>query len=499
MKKILLVFIFIALGFNLFLASWYVANNDIYFSTEIARDFFLLDELDQKKIVLIGPSSSTGLFHGPLWTYINYPAYLLGHGNPVIVGWGWVFFIIVFLTSSFFITKKLFDLNTAYLFVLMNSLYMVFHAKWLYNPYGAMFLMPAFFFFFVKYIQTFKLRYLIIHTLITGAIIQFQMAVGIPLFILSFLCLIFMMFKKNRKKHVFIFLIIFLTLANFLIFDLRHNFLISNLVLHYILSPGRDNPDYFLLLQERLRLMVSSVEILRLNEGYRNIILFFTLLFFIFLQIKDGKYKTIYISFLYFYIGFFFLSLFNTGHLLYFYLFPLFPLVFLIFSSFITSRFKLIFVFIFVFIYISNTQTAISDIKYANTFIGKDIYSWNFLYNVAAKVYQFPEKEFGYFVYSPNVVAYEGKYAMFYARKVYKKNPHYFEKKPATFLVIAPPPPDNPYMEDKWWRINQVKISKKPDEVFKFENGYKIERYKLTNEEIKVPYDKAIDPGLHFR
>jgi len=50
--------------------------------------------------------------------------------------------------------------------------------------------------------------------------------------------------------------------------------------------------------------------------------------------------------------------------------------------------------------------------------IGKDIYSWKFLSGVAQDVFKQGEPQFGYFVYSPNVLAYEGKYAMAYAQKL---------------------------------------------------------------------------------
>ncbi len=499
MKTVLKVFFFVLVGLHLVLASWYVLHNDITFSSEIGRDFFLLGELDQKKIVLIGPSSSTGLFHGPLWAYVNYPAYLLGNGNPVIVGWYWIFLVICFLLTNFFLAKKLFDKTTAYLFVLMTSLYMVFHAHGFYNPHGAMLLTPLFFFFFIRYIETLKVRYLITHIFIASAIVQFQLAVGIPLLILSFFYISIKAVRSRKKKHILIFLLLFISLGNFLIFDIRHNFLLSHLTLRYLASPGRDHPNYLLLLGDRLNLMTSGTEILRLNGGYRNLVAFFLLLFFIFVQIRDKKYKTIYVGFLYFYVGFFVLSLINTGPVLYFYLFPLFPFVFLIFSSFVTSRYKKVFIIIFFTMYVINLQTALTDTQNAKNFIGKDIYSWKFLYRVTSLVYEGKEKEFGYFVYAPNVTAFEEKYAMQYGQKMHQKNVYYFTKKPITYLIIAPPPSNNPYMLDAWWRINQIKIAKEPDVIVPFENGYKIEKYVLNDDEIKIPFDPAIDPGLHFR
>ena len=44
----LLFFAFVC--FNFILSSWFVLHHDIIFSSEVARDFFLLDEMDQKRI-----------------------------------------------------------------------------------------------------------------------------------------------------------------------------------------------------------------------------------------------------------------------------------------------------------------------------------------------------------------------------------------------------------------------------------------------------------------
>lgn len=513
MKAILYLTFFLLIGLNLFFASWYVLHKDINFGSDIARDFLLYQEISQKKIVLIGPKSSvSGLFHGPVWLYLNYPAFVLGKGNPVAVGWNWVFLIGCFLALSFIVAKKLFDTQTAILYVLMNSLYMSFHAKGLINPHGALFLLPLFFFFFVRYIQTQKLRFLIAHIITAGFIIQFEMAIGIPLIVLSFLFVTIasirsVVAKNDSKKrltllfHPFMYLFVIITLANYIIFDLRHQFILFHSVLRY-LSPqsGNHSISYLALAYDRFKLMMTGVELLRVDPGYRNAFLFVIVLFFIGLQLKDKKYRLIYLSFLYFYVGFFVLSLINRGPILYFYFYPFFPFVFLIFCSFVTSRFKKVFLVFFFLLYILNTMSAINETQLSKAIIGKDIDSWQFLYKVAQKVYTSNDKSFGYFVYSPDVIAYGEKYAMSYAGKQYKSiDAHYFKKKPVTYLVVAPPPPDNPFMKDDWWRINLVKINDKPQSEVHFPNGYKIQRFLLTDEQTKIPFDPGIDPGLSFR
>ncbi|KKP79715.1 MAG: hypothetical protein UR81_C0041G0010 [Candidatus Levybacteria bacterium GW2011_GWB1_35_5] len=65
-----------------------------------------------------------------------------------------------------------------------------------------------------------------------------------------------------------------------------------------------------------------------------------------------------------------------------------------------------------------------------------------------------------------------------------------------TYIVVAPPAIDNPYLSYKWWKEERIKITKDPKAVYTFPNGYQIEKYELTEEEIKVPFDKGVDQGL---
>lgn len=481
------------------LASWNALHQDIQFTSEIARDFWLLEELDLKKIILIGPSSSTGLFHGPLWTYLNYPAYFIGQGNPAAVGWFWILLITAFLASGFYMTKKLFGEGAAYLFTLMMSTYSVFIAKGLYNPHGALLFLPAFFYFFVRYIETFKLRYLIFHVLISGAIIQFQMAIGVPLFILSFISILFISIKRKKVIPLAMYSLIFICLANFFIFDLRHDFLLSKITFRFLTSAGRDHPNFLALLHQRINVMTTGVEFIRVDPGYRNMAIFAIFMVGVFFQIKDKEYKKIYLSFLYFYFGYLLVSLLNSGVLLYFYFFPIFPLAFLVFSSLITSKFSKIFAVIFFVIFLFNIQSAISDTKVENLSIGKSQDSWVFMKNAAMKIFAGDENEFGYFAYSADTVAYREKYALRYAAKNSSKKAHYFQKLETTYVFIAPPPRSDPFMKEDWWIQNQLHINKKPEKEIIFENGYKIFKYSLSKEEIKVPIEPNIDPGLTFR
>jgi len=103
-------FLLIICLYALFLGAWPVINGDLHFHTDIARDFLLMQEITDKKIVLIGPRADwKGLFHGPLWLYVNYPAFILSHGNPIAVGWFWIGLTIACAVAYYFIAKSLFN------------------------------------------------------------------------------------------------------------------------------------------------------------------------------------------------------------------------------------------------------------------------------------------------------------------------------------------------------------------------------------------------------
>lgn len=485
--------------FSLFFASWYVLHGDIYFTTDIGRDFRILQEIDQKKIILIGPRASGDMFHGPGWPYLNYPFYLLGNGNPIIVAWGWIFFVLTAGVIAFYVAKDLFGEISAYVYSAMITLYNAFYARGMINPNAILVLMPLFFYSFVKYYQTLKPKFLLLHFAVSFLMFQSEL-MSIPYLVLSFSAILYRQIKIQKLKHVGFFLLIPLFIANFLIFDLRHDHILLNRALAFA-SPKTEKGifDYKGQIENRIRLAFTGTEIVRRDSAHRNLILFSILLIFITLQLRNNKYKTIYFSFLYFYFGFFILSFMNKGQILYFHLFPVFPLVFLMYASLVKSRYKILISLIFAFLFISNIQSAVQDMNDSEQFIGKDIYSWKFLSTMSSEIFKGKERGFGYFVYAPDTVAHEENYAAAYANRISKANAYKSEKKTVTYLIIAPPPPNNRYMYADWWIVNKVHINKNPVSEMKFENGYKIQKYLLTEEEIKVPPDPNIDLGIFFR
>lgn len=489
---------------NILLCCWYILHGDIFFGTDVARDFFLYQEIALKKVILIGPRSSTaGLFHGPLWAYLNFPAYVLGKGNPLVLGWYWIGLTVLFLGSSYYVAKNLFNKETGYLYVILLSQLMIFQTKGLFNPHGALFFMPLFFYFFIKYIQSSKIMYLLLHLFVAGLIIQFQMAIGLPLLFLSGIALLYYIVKKKKFIHVLSFFILLIPLSTFLFFDLRHDGLMLKAATSFA-SPesGSGTYNYLSQVSGRVKLLLSGLQINHftlLLEDAVNVVIFCIMMAFCYLQIKKNKYKEIYVSFLYFYFGYMVLSFINKGPLLYHQFFPLFSLTALLFVSFITSSYKKKFLVIFVIIYCLNMVGVVRYLQSSRDFIGKHFESWKFLTKVVDTAYGSTDNSFGVFVYTPDIVGYGPKYAATYYKKTSPKDSSYFEKKPVTYLLIEPPPADRPGISVDWWKENKLRLTKKPVKVVSFPNGYKVEKYTLTKEEIDNAPAEDVDIGLHYR
>lgn len=496
--KLIFVLVGLLLLLNTLFASWYVLHGDIYFSADVARDMWIFKEVDQKKFILIGPRSSVGgLYHGPLWIYLTYPGYLMGHGNPVFLGWFWVILYITFLTVFYFLAKKLFDRSSAMVFVMMVSAYLIFRTREFVNPHGAFFLVPLFFFTYIRYVQTFRLRHLVLHILFAGGMIQMQMAVGIPLSILSSLAITYVAWRNNRFWHIIILILYLIPFSTYIWFDFRHShILVRNIFRH--LGTMDPKSTFLELVFNRIVNIFSSTEFLHFNLPNINMIpstIFFVLLFFL---RKGYKYSEIYLWFCYFYFGFFLFSLLNRYDLLYNYTFPMFSLVFLVFSSLVTSKFRKLFLGVFIFVYLLDMFSVFTFIGDSKNIIGKSQFSWRALLRTSSIVYSGPEREFGYFIYSPDIFGYGPRYAMDYARGVFNKNGYAFEKKPVTY-IINEPPSNNPTTTAVKFKYGAVRIENRPIATWYLDNNFVIDKYLLTENQQKITFDFGINPGLFYR
>ncbi len=503
---------------NIILASIWVMDGNIFFHTDIARDFLLMEDIvDNKNLTLIGPRSGAipGLFHGPLWIYVNIPAYLLGGGDPVTVGWFWVFLYLLSIFSTHYVGKKMFGEWEGILAALLVSSVTILNIRALFNPYGAIILSPLYFYLFIKYMDNQNFKTLILTLFILGLIIQFQMAFGVPILILSVIYLMYHIFKIKKLLHLLSFLILLVPLSSYIIFDLRNNFLQVRSVIGYLIgeqSHGKLDISLIQLVILRAKESVlDGIGIITQNNIYLTLPLLAFLTFSIYMIFKSrDKQRIVYLLFILFFGGFWFLTIFFKGPIWNYYYLPFIPLLVLVFVSLKRQMHQTIFYLFFILIYLVNLQYALKDIgTYNSNPYDQDVSTWKFNKLVAEEVFNESGNEFGYFIFTPDLYGYSPHYAMDFYQKRYKNKGVYpYQKREITHLLIAPPPEYGKDPESIWyqkninsttWKINDVRISKNPQKVISYENGFSIEKYELSEEEMKVEPNQFLIKDIFFR
>ena len=480
-----------------------VLHGDVNFLSDVARDFLLLREIDQKKIILIGPrSNSNGLFHGPLWSYINYPIYRLGKGNPVVVGWFWIAMAISSLGIGFYIAKKLFGVLAGLTFTLLYATNFITHINGMFHSDAPIYLTPFLFFSMLLYVERKNIRYLVLHLFFASMIIQLNVGVGIPVLILSTILSLYLIFKRRSWKHLSAFLILPLCLINFIVFDIRHSFLLTKSAYAFWQLQKTWNPlPLSFWLMNRFNETINLRVILSDNFYLQIFIFLLTVILTVIELKKSSKFKSVYLLILYYYLGYMLLTFTNKGVILSHFVYFLAPLSTLWFASFVRGKYKTLMVAILIVISVFNLQQSVTFIKRLQTdFIGKRQESWKALSLVAETITNRQGKNpFGYFVFSPDAFAYGPRYAMLYNFEKAKASSFEYVKKDVTYIVAAPAPPGDPYMNYVWWRKNPVKITSEPKFTENFPGGFTIEEYQLSQTEQLIPHDKTIELGIHFR
>ncbi len=497
-KTLLILLIFI----NLFLSAYWLLQGDIHYDVDVSRDFLVMDDIVKNNhFTLLGPHSGAipGIFHGPLWFYINLPVFLISGGNPLAIGWFWFGLSVIFLFIVFWVAKNLFGFKVALLSTLLFSVNSIVNSsiglKNFYNPYGAVFLSPVFFWLFIKYITTTQFKYLIFTLFVLGLIIQFQMAFGIPILFAITLFLIYFAFKKQKLWHFFSYFILLIPLSSFIIFDLKHDGLQFRALVSYLSETGKISDNFIYILKMRINELAFNF-FDQLAPG-KNIITvfyaaFFLILFPYILRRCPDKEKVSYFLFGYLFLGFWIISLFFKGGLGN-YFWPLLPLTIIIFCSFFNFIKREIFILVFLVLYLVNFYTGVSAIlDFKKDINQRGPHSWAFNLSVAKKIYEDAKGNFGYFTYSPDRFAYQQRYAMIYVKKYFPNIVSFpSEKKRLTYLIEVDPPQDRPELNGISWRISDVRIDRQPDQTFRYDFIF-VEKYLLNVEEIKIPANRYI-------
>ncbi|MDD2823008.1 MAG: glycosyltransferase family 39 protein [Candidatus Daviesbacteria bacterium] len=515
--KIFKIIVFILIIFNIFLASRWAIDGNLFFHTDIARDFLLIEDIvSNKHLTLIGPRSGAipGVFHGPLWLYLNVPAFVLGNGNPAIVAWFWVVLYLFSLVFIYYAGKKIFDEKTGLLSALMLSSATVLQVRSAFNPYGAMLLLPLYLYAFSVYLKNKNVKVLILSFFILGLIIQFQMAFGIPILVITMIYLCWFLLSVHKIRHIFSSLVLAIPLSTFFLFDIRNNFLQVRSVINYLTgveNHGKIDLNFSQLASLRFQeSILAGLGEITLHQNILTIFLVLFLLITLLILIKNKQLLIIHKLFIFFYGGFWLLTFLFKGPIWNYYYTPFIPMIILVFCSLRKVLDQKVFYFIFALIFIFNFQSNFKDIiSYNPNAKDQDTSTWKFNYLVAEKSFSGREKEFGFYIFTPDLYGYSPRYAMNYYQKITKDKKSYpFDKKQITYLLIAPPPEYGKDPNSIWyqkninsdtWKNNDVRINKNADEVTSFSNGFKLEKYILSDTLVKVQSNQFLIQSIFFR
>lgn len=492
----------------LILNSWYVIHGEIIFHTDIARDFLLLQETVSKlKPPLIGPRAGgvSGLFHGPLWLYINLPAYIIGNGNPVVVGGFWVMLQAIAVFSTFYVGKRVFNTTVGAIASVLLSFALIPTTPALFNPSGGVLLAPLFLYFLYKYVDKKNYKDLVLSLLLVGGMIQFQIAFGGPILILSSVLLLYIIIKNKNLLHFSAFLFLIFPFSTYILFDIRHEFLqLNSIISNFGNSTGNGELTIFQVLENRKEMFINNLTIFHGNN-FISVIIFILMIYTLYQALRNKKLKgrTFVLLFGYFYIGFLPLSFLLNGYVQSYHTIAFLPLTVLVFSSSIFVINRYVFAVMFFIILGGLFKNSIEFSQHLDNSLGKDTSSWQFNKKVAeAALEDFSHddtsKEMGYFVYSSDEYGYSPKFALSYVINSNNiSNVYPNEKKEMTYLFLSPFGQDT--SSQNWWIKNKVYINKEPTVVAHYPNGFRIVKYKLNKEEQGIPPDPNLIQNLIFR
>lgn len=262
----LLLFLFV-IALTLLLRVHIYLTGDFYFLSDQARDMLLVKDIvvDHNLTLIGGRTGLGGVFHGPLYLYFLTPFFFLSEGNPFLTLVPASLLIsIATVAAAFIVVRKLFSILTAFIFSLLIAVNPV-QLDASFFTSNAQF-MPLVFVLYLYALLMYlrgKENYLVLSALLIGIGIHFESAFAIVLIPLTILG-IFIKGKIPKPKVIAGSILVFaLAVSNFLLFELRNKFLMTNSILN--LFKGQEEPirgyeqfsDFNFLLLNRLSFLVD--------------------------------------------------------------------------------------------------------------------------------------------------------------------------------------------------------------------------------------------------
>lgn len=237
-KQIFLIALILGLGVIYRVVMTY--GGGFIFNMDNSRDMVEVREMvTLKKLRLTGPTTSiNGVYDGPAWYYLLAVPFVITGGNPYgsivmqMVLWVIGGFFLLKLTARYSIIAMVLSgsLWISSNFIFLASIYAL-------NPNPIIFLSPLLIFLLDKYIKTQKIVYALLMWFLTGFFFNLEMNFGVFIPIVIFFSIL--LSKREillRKKFWFSILAYIIFLIPQVIFDLRHQFIMSKGMLRFLLE-----------------------------------------------------------------------------------------------------------------------------------------------------------------------------------------------------------------------------------------------------------------------
>ena len=522
-KKFLLIssyyLFFLVIVFCSYFSLLHFFKNDIFYDTDIARDFLLWQEMsDKHKLTLIGGRSSLpGLFHGPLYYWLGWPFFLLAGGNPLGVAVFWAGSYALFIGSFFYLVKKFFSplLSLAATALLMTLTWTI--------PAGfthttlANFLFLPFVAALSLYFYHQQGKFLGLAILLEGAILQLQMAFGVPMLLVLGSYTLFAIIKNKRYAHLWWGFLLLLPLSTYLLFDCRHHWMQLQAVGAYLAAQtGESFPaDY---LQARLVAILDCFGLIKGSfvwqvKAWAVIAVIGAGTIWRLWRQKTKKITPAQLLLnlcLLSVIGFWLVTAFYKTNIWPLYYRALLPgLVLLVTTAIFTLLPKKWAMLLITLVVLNNFRDVFATASsYARASATTDEVHWQFYRQMVSDINKDSAGEsYGYYIFTPDQYGYQAKYALQYFGKNSPVLSFPYQKRHLTYLLIAPHQEDdaggNPLLDVTSWRRDRVNINRTADSSWFYADNhqlsYTVEKFFLNDDELAQQSDPDLIVGLECR
>lgn len=243
MNRFSYFFLFLILLIGSWLRISGILTNSFAFTYDVGRDLLAVQQIvENYKIPLIGQTTGlAGVFYGPWWYYILAIPYILSSGNPQFVAMFIATTGILTALLGYILGKKIDGIFLGLLFasLLAFSPVMIGISSQIWNPNLAPLLVMILLLVYYKIFVAFKTHkngkidlWFLLTGILCGLLIDTEIVFGILLSFSLFISLVVFFRKKLRIKQYLVLITgVFFMFLPRVIFDLRHDFLMTKKII----------------------------------------------------------------------------------------------------------------------------------------------------------------------------------------------------------------------------------------------------------------------------